>query len=152
MLLMGVTRAHARTLRSGLAQRPRLKVNSTIEQRKYLVQLRLNTGFNSRVTTLDSIESNIPTDGPVIILTASYEGEPPDNAGRFVEALKRTRKGALANVRFAVFGCGHHDWVHTYQKVPTLVDNLIEEYGGQRLLARAAGDSGADDFFDYVRE
>jgi len=105
-------------------------------------------GFSSKVVTLDSIESKIPTDGPVIILTASYEGEPPDNAGRFVEALKRTGKGELANVRFAVFGCGHHDWVQTYQRIPTLVDDLIGECGGQRLLNRASADSGADDFFD----
>jgi cytochrome P450/NADPH-cytochrome P450 reductase len=105
-------------------------------------------GFHARVVTLDSIESKIPTDGPVIIFTASYEGEPADNAGRFVETLKRTRKGELAKVQFAVFGCGHHDWVQTYQKIPTLVDDLLCNCGGQRLLERAAADSGADDFFD----
>lgn len=102
------------------------------------------------MVTLDSIESKIPTDGPVVIVTASYEGEPPDNAGRFMEALKRAGKGQLANVRYAVFGCGHHDWVQTYQRIPTLVDNLIAECGGQRLLERVAADSGADDFFDAV--
>jgi cytochrome P450 / NADPH-cytochrome P450 reductase len=103
------------------------------------------------VITLDSIETKIPDDGPVIIVTASYEGEPPDNAGRFLESLKRTAQGELANIRYAVFGCGHHDWVQTYQRIPTLVDHLIAEFGGQRLLERAAADSGADDFFDVVR-
>lgn len=103
------------------------------------------------MVTLDSIESKIPTDGAVIIITATYEGEPPDNAGRFVEALKRTGKGELSNVVFAVFGCGHHDWVHTFQKIPTLVDTTIAECGGQRLLERAVADSGADDFVEAVR-
>ncbi|KAF8520360.1 cytochrome P450 [Hysterangium stoloniferum] len=105
-------------------------------------------GFNPHVVSLDTIEANIPTDGPLIIFTASYEGEPADNAGRFVEALKRGQKGEFANVRFAVFGCGHHDWVQTYQKIPTLVDKLLGEWSAQRLMDRVAADSGADDFFE----
>ncbi|KAF8588667.1 fatty acid hydroxylase [Ramaria rubella] len=105
-------------------------------------------GFGPHVVTLDSIESKIPTDGPVIVITASYEGEPADNAARFVEALKRATKGELADVKFAVFGCGHHDWVQTYQKIPILLDTLLAECGAQRLLERIAADSGADEFFD----
>lgn len=92
----------------------------------------------------------MPTDGPVIIFTASYEGEPADNAGRFVEALRRGQDAEFSGVKYAVFGCGHHDWVHTYQKVPTLVDELLAKYGAERILERTAADSGSDDFFETV--
>ncbi|KAF8585223.1 bifunctional P-450:NADPH-P450 reductase [Ramaria rubella] len=105
-------------------------------------------GFNPHVVTMNFLASSIPSDGPVIVITATYEGEPADNAGHFVEALKRTLPSSLPNVRFAVFGCGHHDWVKTYQKIPTLVDDLLGEAGAQRLLGRAAADSGTDEFFD----
>ncbi|GJJ06277.1 hypothetical protein Clacol_000468 [Clathrus columnatus] len=107
-------------------------------------------GFNPSIVTLDSIEANVPTNGPVIIFTASYEGEPADNAGRFVEALRRGREGQFSNVQYVVFGCGHHDWAHTYQKIPILIDDLLEKYGAQRLLERTAADSGGDEFFETV--
>lgn len=153
-LLTGATQGRARTSRSASARKPQPKVSlTTLYDETFIGTIFvLCAGFDSHVVTLDSIESKIPTDGPVIIITASYEGEPADNAGRFVEALKHIGKGDLANVRFAVFGCGHHDWVQTFQRIPTLVDNRIAECGGQRLLERAAADSGADEFFDYVRE
>jgi len=107
-------------------------------------------GFIPRIITLDSIEASVPTDGPLIIFTASYEGEPADNAKRFVETLQTVRNGKYTNVRFAVFGCGHHDWVQTYQRIPKMIDRLLEEGGAQRLLERKEADSGADEFFDAV--
>jgi len=109
-------------------------------------------GFIPHIITLDSIETSIPTDGPLIIFTASYEGEPADNAKRFVETLQTAHHGKHTNVRFAVFGCGHHDWVQTYQRIPKMIDRLLEEAGAQRLLERKEADSGADEFFDAVGE
>ena len=47
-----------------------------------------------------------------------------------------------------MFGCGHHDWVRTYQRIPTLIDRTIEERGGQRLVARGEGDAGGAEFFE----
>ena len=32
------------------------------------------TGFRASIGTLDSIVGNLPTDGPVVIVTASFEG------------------------------------------------------------------------------
>lgn len=42
----------------------------------------------------------------------------------------------LESVGYAVFGCGHSDWAVTYQRVPTLVDDLILKPGGRLLVER----------------
>ncbi|KAE9393363.1 cytochrome P450 [Gymnopus androsaceus JB14] len=98
--------------------------------------------------TLDSATGHLPTDGPVVICTASYEGQPADNAARFVDWLSALKADELKGVRYAVFGCGNSDWVQTYQRIPTLVDTTLEERGAERLLTRGAGDSNEGNFFD----
>lgn len=109
-------------------------------------------GFKATLGTLDSATGHIPTDGPVIIVTASFEGQPADNAAHFVEWLTSTEGNELANVKFGIFGCGNSDWVQTYQRIPTLVDDLFEKRGGHRLIERGVGDAGAGDFFEAFDE
>lgn len=74
-------------------------------------------------------------------------GEPADNASSFFDWLQALKGNELAGVKYAVFGCGHKDWVKTYQRVPTLIDSLTEERGGIRLLPRGEGDSSSGEFF-----
>ncbi|KAJ6474020.1 fatty acid hydroxylase [Mycena vitilis] len=111
-------------------------------------------GFRPSIGTLDSALGKVPTDGPVVIITASFEGEPADNAARFVDWLRHLDASSttLANVRFAVFGCGNSDWTATFQKIPKLCDELFETHGAQRLMPRGAGDAGAGDFFQKFEE
>jgi cytochrome P450/NADPH-cytochrome P450 reductase len=75
-------------------------------------------------------------------------GEPADNAAYFVKWLSNLQGEPLANVRYAVFGCGNRDWVHTYQRIPRLVDELICKRGGQALLPRGEGDAGGSEMFN----
>ncbi|KAI0767655.1 fatty acid hydroxylase [Fomes fomentarius] len=107
-------------------------------------------GFRASIATLDSVTGNfLPKDGPVLIITASFEGLPADNAAHFVEWLKNVKEtDAFEGVKFAVFGCGNRDWVNTYQRVPTLIDNLFGEHGGARLVERGEGDASAVEFFE----
>ncbi|KAK7685349.1 hypothetical protein QCA50_011713 [Cerrena zonata] len=105
-------------------------------------------GFQARIGTLDSAKDRIMTNGPTIIVTASFEGEPADNAQQFVSWLTDLRGEELKGIRYAVFGCGNRDWVATYQKIPTLIDTVAAEHGAERLLDRGAGDAGASDFFE----
>lgn len=51
----------------------------------------------------------------------------------------------LKESQFAVFGCGHKDWSATYQRIPKLVDNLIEANGGLRLANRGVSDISQGD-------
>lgn len=105
-------------------------------------------GFRAKVDPLDKATDALPTTGPVVILTSSYEGEPPDNAVQFVSWLKSLQGSKLGNVKYAVFGCGNRDWHHTYHKIPTLVDTVLAERGAERLVARGAADANDADLFD----
>ncbi|KAJ3896345.1 fatty acid hydroxylase [Lentinula edodes] len=105
-------------------------------------------GFAPRLGSLDSATGHLLTDGPTIICTASYEGQPADNAARFVDWISTLQGSELRGVRYAVFGCGNSDWTQTYQRVPTLIDEKLQKSGGECLLPRGAGDSSKGDFFD----
>ena len=84
-------------------------------------------------------------------MTSNFDhalGEPADNAAHFVAWLTSLNGHELADLRFAVFGCGHHDWARTYQRIPKLVDRLLEERGGKRLVPRGEGDAGGSELFE----
>jgi len=122
-------------------------------------------GFRPSIGTLDSAAEGVPSDGPVVIITASFEGqscyssikrtrdnlqlgEPADNAAYFVKWLSNLQGQPFSNLRYAVFGCGNRDWVQTYQRIPRLVDELIGKHGGQALLPRGEGDAGGSEIFN----
>jgi cytochrome P450/NADPH-cytochrome P450 reductase len=85
-------------------------------------------------------------------LTNRCRGEPPDNAGRFIDWLCHIKGDEFENVRFAVFGCGNSDWKATFQKIPNLCDELLERHGGKRLVERGSGDASVGDFFQKFDE
>ena len=64
-------------------------------------------GFKAVVKPLDEATDNLPKDHPVIIISASYEGEPPDNANIFFTWLKNLDGEPLKGVQYSVFGCGN---------------------------------------------
>lgn len=64
-------------------------------------------GFEAKVLEMDSVVGALPKSQPIVIITASYEGHPPDNAARFVSWLEKLEPSALSGTQFAVFGCGH---------------------------------------------
>ena len=103
--------------------------------------------------TLDMATEHVPKDGPVLIITASFEGQPADNAKHFVEWLENTLGAeAFAGVTFGVFGCGNRDWVQTYQRIPALIDRVLAERGAKRLIERGEGDAASADFFSAFDE
>lgn len=64
-------------------------------------------GFKAVVKPLNEATDNLPKDHPVIIITASYEGEPPDNANLFFNWLRKLDGEPLKGVQYSVFGCGN---------------------------------------------
>lgn len=56
----------------------------------------------------------------------------------------------LKGVSYAVFGCGDRNWAATYQRIPRLIDKVLEEKGAKRLTSIGEGDN-ADDF-EYSQE
>ncbi|KAJ5692456.1 Bifunctional cytochrome NADPH reductase [Penicillium macrosclerotiorum] len=86
-------------------------------------------GYAAQTSSLDSAMQNIPKDDPVVFISASYEGQPPDNAAHFFEWLSALKGDSLDGVNYAVFGCGHHDWASTFHRIPKAVNELILENG-----------------------
>ena len=102
---------------------------------------------------LDDAVGELPTEGAVVVVTSSYNGEPPDNAGKFCTWLDGASASATG-VRYTVFGCGNRDWAATYQAVPTRVDAGLEAKGGTRVYPRGEGDARGDfdaQFEDWYR-
>lgn len=108
-------------------------------------------GFITEVAPLNDYTGGLPTEGAILIVSASYNGNPPDNADEFVTWLKETGEGTLNDVRYAVFGCGDHNWATTYQRIPTFIDEQLEQKGAQRLSNIGHGDASDDFEGDYEK-
>lgn len=101
-------------------------------------------GFDTTLAELDEYAGKLPTDGAVLIACASYNGQPPDNAGKFLTWLDGAADGAAKGVKFAVFGCGHSDWASTFQATPRTIDDALERLGGERIIDRFEADARDD--------
>ena len=66
----------------------------------------LSHGFQATVAPLDAAKENLKADRLNVIVTASYEGEPTDNASHFISWLQILKGQELKDVPFVVFGCG----------------------------------------------
>ncbi|MDT0330138.1 cytochrome P450 [Nocardiopsis lambiniae] len=102
-------------------------------------------GFAPRVRALDEATGALdPADGPVLIVAASYNGRPTDDAVAFLEWLPTLGPGDLDGLRHAVLGVGDRNWSATYQRIPTLLDDHLGAAGSTRLAERAVADTSGD--------
>ncbi|MGG4548596.1 cytochrome P450 [Rossellomorea marisflavi] len=100
-------------------------------------------GFDVETAPLNEYSNGLPHQGAVLIASASYNGNAPDNADEFVSWLETSP--AIGDVHFSVFGCGDKNWANTYQRIPFLIDEKLAEGGGIRLTSPGFGDA-SDDF------
>jgi cytochrome P450/NADPH-cytochrome P450 reductase len=90
--------------------------------------------FEVTIQTMDHATEHLPKDGPVIIITPSYEGKPADNARKFVSWLESSADTELLEgVKFAMFGVGNSDWTQTFHRIPRLVDETMPKLGAERF-------------------
>ncbi|ANF37432.1 bifunctional cytochrome P450/NADPH--P450 reductase [Bacillus velezensis] len=115
-----------------------------------LADIGRSKGFSTETGPLDDYAGKLPVKGAVVIVTASYNGAPPDNAAGFVKWMETLEDQELKGVSYAVFGCGDRNWAATYQRIPRLIDKVLEEKGAKRLTSIGEGDN-ADDF-EYSQE
>ncbi|MFC4517040.1 bifunctional cytochrome P450/NADPH--P450 reductase [Streptomyces ehimensis] len=104
-------------------------------------------GFSPTVTPLDDYASGerlSAVEGPVVIVAASYNGRPTDDAAEFVASLDGLEPGSLDGVQYAVLGVGDRNWAATYQRVPSLIDERLTAAGATPLLERGAADASGD--------
>ncbi|MFJ3929502.1 bifunctional cytochrome P450/NADPH--P450 reductase [Streptomyces sp. NPDC090029] len=102
-------------------------------------------GFDPRVAPLDKAAGKLdPAAGPLVIVAASYNGRPTDDAAAFLAWLEGLETGSLTGLRYAVLGVGDRNWAATYQRIPTLIDERLAAAGAVPLLARGAADASGD--------
>lgn len=102
-------------------------------------------GFSTAVASLNEAVGMLSSaEGPVVIVAASYNGRPTDDAGKFVDWIQHLEPGALDGVTYALLGVGDRNWPATYQRVPTLIDEYMSAAGATRLGERGIADASAD--------
>lgn len=99
-------------------------------------------GCATEVAPLDAYADGLPTDRPVVITAASYNGQPTDDAREFATWLNEATDAS--DVAYAVLGVGDRNWAATYQHVPTRIDERLAGLGAARLLDRTAADASGD--------
>lgn len=105
-------------------------------------------GFRAEVSKMDNAAENLPTEGLLLVVTASYNGRPPSNAEQFISWLEKAERESAEGLHYAVFGCGDRNWASTYQRIPRVVDEALERLGGTRAVQRGEGD--ANDDFEHM--
>jgi cytochrome P450/NADPH-cytochrome P450 reductase len=111
-----------------------------------LARMALRSGFYPTMQELDARTADLPKQAPVIIVSSTYNGKPPDNATRFAEWLGRVDLPADAckGVRYAVLGCGNKQWKATFQKFPRFLHERLSALGGESFYPLGACDADGD--------
>ncbi|MER7837772.1 cytochrome P450 [Streptomyces sp. NPDC096040] len=103
------------------------------------------SGFGTTLMSLDELGNNLPTEGLLAVVAASYNGKAPDNAQRFDDLLAAgLPEGSLSNVRFALLGAGNTQWVATFQAFPKRIEEGLLAAGATPVIERGIADAAGD--------
>ncbi|WP_030605993.1 diflavin oxidoreductase [Streptomyces fulvoviolaceus] len=94
-------------------------------------------GLGGRATALDDVTPEaLAAMSHVIVVTSTYgEGEMPDNAGLFWEALQSDTAPRLEGLQYAVLGLGDRGY-DDFCQAAKLIDTRLEQLGATRLHER----------------
>ena len=106
----------------------------------------LSNGFKTQINALDDIEMNILSKMKnVAIITSTYgEGEMPDNAQLFWNALSSNTAPQLNNMNYSVLALGdtgYEEFCHAGK----LLDTRLEQLGAKRIIKRIDCDVDFED-------
>eukprot|EP00937_MAST-01D_sp_MAST-1D-sp2_P003992 g3992.t1 len=126
---------------------------------KTLAQDAARHGFDATVADLEDFEfEDLAQQRLALFVVATYgEGEPTDNAVRFLRVLKNAddeiEEGALAALQYSTFGLGNRQYEH-YNKMGRDVHKMVGALGAQEAFAYGEGDDDADleDDFEAWKE
>jgi sulfite reductase (NADPH) flavoprotein alpha-component len=94
-------------------------------------------GLGGRAAALDDVTpEQLAAMSHVVVVTSTYgEGEMPDNAGLFWEALQSDTAPRLEGVRYSVLGLGDRGY-DDFCQAAKLIDTRLEQLGATRLHER----------------
>ena len=94
-------------------------------------------GVATTTTGLDDVEvDKLPSMGHLVVITSTYgEGEMPDNAELFWEALQASTAPRLDGLKFSVLALGDSGY-DGFCQAGKLIDTRLEQLGAERVLAR----------------
>ena len=106
----------------------------------------LSNGFKTQINALDDIEmNNLSKMKNVAIITSTYgEGEMPDNAQLFWNALSSNTAPQLNNMNYSVLALGdtgYEEFCHAGK----LLDTRLEQLGAKRIIKRIDCDIDFED-------
>ncbi|KAG2226154.1 hypothetical protein INT45_003299 [Circinella minor] len=89
----------------------------------------------------------------VVIITATYNGQPPDHAEKFdkfisAKADEEGHQELLHKLKYAVFGVGNKNW-RTYQAFPRKVSSSFLDFGAEQLFLTGEGNADKDIDADF---
>lgn len=104
-----------------------------------------DAGFEVQVMTLNEATS-IETlqAGLTLIVTSTYNGQPPENARGFAKwATEALMPGSLAGGRCSVLGIGNSNW-KSYQAFPEKLEKLLKAAGAHMICPRGEANEEED--------
>lgn len=111
---------------------------------KQLAEVATDLGCIASVAPLDDFAGTLPKTDAIVIVAASYNGQPTDDARAFFAWLLGADAALDGAPHFAVLGVGDRNWADTYQAVPKHIDERLTELGSQPLIPLTSADTSGD--------
>lgn len=102
-------------------------------------------GFDATLSPLDVVASKggFDKDRLSLIVTSTYNGQPPNNAKKFARYCEQLKPNSLLGFKVAVIGIGNSNW-KSFQAFPLYIENALHSAGAEILCRRGVADEEND--------